>query len=239
MAALEPAWLTFGAGRCDLACHRDTWYAGSTATAPVGAGTSATHAAEAGTAPGQWVCGFGQDRVLGAADDTLLVGRISRRAAGRPAAAVPDASGHTLASGVGSAATETVADLFNYGCHPTSLGPGNVAISPDFIGAAHEVLERQFGGTAVFLQGACGDTAPMILYSAEPAAADRNGRMLGYAAAAVVESLLPAGTGLENSRVQSFLGQRLLAGRSLPWAAADTLCYDHRCCRSICRCNRR
>ena len=42
--------------------------------------------------------------------------------------------------------------LFNYGCHPTSLGPGNMHISPDYIGAAREILEDTFGGTALFLQ---------------------------------------------------------------------------------------
>ena len=57
-------------------------------------------------------------------------------------------------------------------------------LSPDYIGAARQVLEEQFGGVAVFLLGACGDTAPVISYAADPAAADRNGRILVGATAA-------------------------------------------------------
>jgi hypothetical protein len=72
-----------------------------------------------------------------------------------------------------------------------------VHLSPDYIGAARQVVEEQFGGIAVFLQGACGDTGPVISYAANPAAADRNGRILGYAAAAALESLLPPGAGIE------------------------------------------
>ena len=72
----------------------------------------------------------------------------------------PDFSGNTVATGVHDA--ETIATLFNYGCHPTSLGPGNMHISPDYIGAAREILETTYGGTALFLQGASGDTGPMV-----------------------------------------------------------------------------
>ena len=35
-------------------------------------------------------------------------------------------------------------------------------ISPDYIGAAREILEDTYGGTSIFLQGASGDTGPMI-----------------------------------------------------------------------------
>ena len=83
------------------------------------------------------------------------------------------------------------------GCHPTTLGPGNMHISPDFIGSSREILEDTYGGTAIFLQGASGDVGPMISYSADPASADRNGRMLGYAACSAIESLLPPGTGIQ------------------------------------------
>ena len=69
-------------------------------------------------------------------------------------------------------------------------------ISPDFIGSSREIVEATYGGTAIFLQGASGDIGPMISYSADPASADRNGRMLGYAVCSAVESLLPPGTGL-------------------------------------------
>ncbi|MGB1685395.1 MAG: hypothetical protein ACPHE0_02975, partial [Pseudomonadales bacterium] len=47
------------------------------------------------------------------------------------------------------------------------------------------------------MAGASGDVGPMISYSADPASADRNGRMLGYAACSAIESLLPPGTGIQ------------------------------------------
>jgi hypothetical protein len=67
-------------------------------------------------------------------------------------------------------------------------------LSPDYIGAAREVLERAYGAPALFLHGASGDLAPRDDYVGDTAVADRNGRQLGYAAAAAVEGLPPPGT---------------------------------------------
>jgi hypothetical protein len=116
---------------------------------------------------GRYACGFNPERK---ADDTLLVARIT---------------------GDDGAARAT---LFNYACHPTTLAWDNKLLSPDFIGAAREVLERDFGAPALFLQGALGDVAPRDDYVGDTAVADRNGRQLGYAAAAALEALPPPGT---------------------------------------------
>jgi hypothetical protein len=115
----------------------------------------------------RFVCGYNPGA---AADDTLLVVRVSGEAG------------------------QTRAILFNYACHPTTLAWQNRLLSPDFIGAAREVIERAFDAPAIFLQGALGDLAPRDNYVGDPSIADRNGRQLGYAAAAVVESLPPPGT---------------------------------------------
>jgi Neutral/alkaline non-lysosomal ceramidase, N-terminal len=104
------------------------------------------------------------------ADDTLLVARVT---------------------GEGG---EPRATLFNYACHPTTLAWENRLLSPDYIGAAREVLESAFGVPALFFQGASGDLAPRDDYVGDTAVADRNGRQLGYAAAAALESLPPPGT---------------------------------------------
>ncbi len=113
-----------------------------------------------------YACGYNPER---SADDTLLVARVS------------DDAGNVRAT------------LFNYACHPTTLAWQNHLLSPDYIGAAREVLERAFGAPAMFLQGALGDVAPRDNYVGDPAVADRNGRQLGYAAAAALEGLPPAG----------------------------------------------
>ncbi len=119
------------------------------------------------TAAERFACGYNPDAP---ADDTLLVGKVS------------DDAGEPLAT------------LFNYACHPTTLAWQNRLLSPDYIGAAREVLERAFGVPALFLQGASGELGPRDDYVGDTDVADRNGRQLGHSAAAAVESLPPAGT---------------------------------------------
>ena len=115
----------------------------------------------------RWACGYNPG---GAADDTVLVARATA------------ADGHVLAT------------FFNYACHPTTLAWDNRLLSPDYIGAAREVLETAFGAPALFLQGASGELAPRDDYVGDAAVADRNGRQLGHAAAAAIEALPPPGT---------------------------------------------
>lgn len=115
---------------------------------------------------GRFACGYNPD---GPADDTLLVARAT------------DTDGRTLAT------------LFNYACHPTTLAWENRLLSPDYVGAAREVLEQAFGAPALFLQGASGELAPRDDYVGDPDVADRNGRQLGHAAAAAIEALAPPG----------------------------------------------
>jgi hypothetical protein len=115
----------------------------------------------------RFACGFNPDVP---ADDTLLVARVTRETG------------------------EVIATLFNYACHPTTLAWENRLLSPDYIGAAREVLEQAFAAPALFLHGASGDLAPRDNYVGDASVADRNGRQLGYAAAAAIEGLPPAGT---------------------------------------------
>jgi hypothetical protein len=115
----------------------------------------------------RFAAGFNPD---GPADDTVLVARVTGE------------DGAVLAT------------LFNYACHPTTLAWENRQLSPDFIGAAREVLEHAFGAPALFLQGASGELAPRDDYVGDTAVADRKGRQLGHAAAAAIENLPPAGT---------------------------------------------
>ena len=118
-------------------------------------------------ANGREVCGL---NLLERADDTLLIGRIS------------DLAGKIRAT------------LVNYGCHPVSLGGANRLISPDYVGAMREIVERETpGAICVFLHGASGDLTPRRSYEGDPAVADQNGRELGYAALSVLASMFPPG----------------------------------------------
>jgi len=99
------------------------------------------------------------------ADDTLLVGRVT------------------------GAADEVLAVLVNYACHPTTLAWENSLVSPDWVGSAREVVEEATGARCVVLQGASGDLSPRDQATADPATADRNGRVVGYAALGVLENM--------------------------------------------------
>ena len=128
------------------------------------------------------------------ADEPRLLGR--RRRSASPAGYNPDAPADDtlLVARVTGEDGALRATLFNYACHPTTLAWENRLLSPDYIGAAREVLEDAFGAPALFLQGASGELAPRDDYVGDTAVADRNGRQLGHAAAAAIESLPPPGT---------------------------------------------
>jgi hypothetical protein len=114
-----------------------------------------------------WACGFNP---TGPADDTVLVARVT------------GSDGKMLASAV------------NYACHPTTLAWDNTLISPDYIGALRETVERETGAPCLFLQGASGELGPVEGFVGDPAVADRNGRQLAYAALSTLTALPAAGT---------------------------------------------
>ena len=116
---------------------------------------------------GEIVCGLNPGKE---ADDTLVVGRAT------------DQAGRTFAT------------LVNYAAHPTSLGGGNRLVSPDYVGAMRDLVERETGGAiCVFLHGADGDLTPRRSFEDDVAAADQNGRELGYAALSVIAGMFPPG----------------------------------------------
>ncbi len=113
------------------------------------------------------ICGFDPGAE---ADDTLLVGRIS------------NTSG------------ETIAVITNYACHPTTLAWDNRLISPDYIGAMRETIEKEHADAlAFFLQGASGELSPRYQYVGDPAIADGHGKELGYAVLATLAGMEPPG----------------------------------------------
>ena len=131
---------------------------------------------------GDVLVGFNPDEP---ADDTLLVGRIVDEAG------------------------EVFGTLINYACHPTSLGPGNRLISPDYIGAAREVVEQATSGApCLFMQGASADLGPRDGFASDPAVADRNGRRLGHAAVGAFEGMLPP-------KQQLVFADKLVSGAAL------------------------
>ena len=127
-------------------------------------------------ASGRDICGL---NLAEKADDTLLIGRIA---------------------GADGAIRATIV---NYACHPVSLGGGNRLLSPDYIGAMREVVERDTGGAiCAFMHGASGELTPRRSYEAKSEVADQNGRELGYAALSVLAGMFPPGQELRYQGVE-------------------------------------
>lgn len=119
--------------------------------------------------------------------------------------------------------------VWNYAIHGTVLGAANLRLSGDAMGAASEILERDLGVTALFVNGAVGDVSPrrhgaaaVGEIGAALAAAVRAGWLQGATIHAVAlatrsrrVSLPPASLSLRNC-----LGSRVPRGLTLPlrWA---------------------
>ena len=87
-----------------------------------------------------------------------------------------------------------IATLVNYACHSTVFEHDNLDWSADFPGAMARAIEREVGGTAIYLQGAAGDINPVWMRH-DPAEVERVGGILGAAATRVVHELRPLGLG--------------------------------------------
>lgn len=103
------------------------------------------------------------------ADSTLLVGRVT------------------------SLDNLPIAVIANYAAHPTSLGGLNSKISPDFVGSAREIVEKEHGGVFLYLQGASGDLSPRQQYAQETNVAEKNGLILGHAVLGTLLGMLEPG----------------------------------------------
>jgi hypothetical protein len=79
--------------------------------------------------------------------------------------------------------------LLHYRCHPTTLAWENRLISPDYVGAAREVVAQQTGAPCVALHGWSGDQGPAAGFSGDGELADANGHQLGYAAMEVLSGM--------------------------------------------------
>ncbi len=179
-ANLAPATLTWATGRCDLARNRDL----------------------PDPEPGsdRAICGYNP---LAPADDTLVVGRVTR-----------DDDGSVMAT------------IVNYACHPTTLAWDNKLISPDYIGAMRELVEQHTGGAVcLFLHGASGELGPAHQYVGDPAVADQHGRRLGFSALAALEGMLPPGQALGYDGVAES-GAPLAVWLPTPFAPSRVLSGD-------------
>ncbi len=147
--------------------------------------------------PSRIVCGFDPEAP---ADDTLLVGRVCESESRSP-----------------------IAVLVNYACHPTTLAWDNRLISPDYLGAMRETIERNWVGClTLFAQGASGDLSPRFQYTHDPDVADAHGRELGHAVLATLAGMEPPGTHLAYDGVRES-GAPLATWRREPYTPSRKL----------------
>ena len=88
-----------------------------------------------------------------------------------------------------------VATAVNYGCHPVTTGYDLYDYSADFPGPLREVLRRNTGGEAAFLQGAGGNVLPKVAFTEHEDEAEQMGTRLGIEALHSLAGRSPARTG--------------------------------------------
>lgn len=100
--------------------------------------------------------------------------------------------------------------IVNVGVHAVVLGPRNLRVSADWVGACRRVVEARLGGTALFVQGCEGDVDPLGMRwdddddgaFAGVARVGEDFALMAVAAAAVAR---PVGSGGSISRVRRAL----------------------------------
>jgi hypothetical protein len=94
------------------------------------------------------------------------------------------------AAGEGDGVRERLATIVNYACHGTVLGPDNLLVSADWIGAMRLRVEKELGGLVLFLQGAAANLNPDMFWEDAHAFA-----MVAEQGRSVAEEVLAAARG--------------------------------------------
>jgi neutral/alkaline ceramidase-like enzyme len=82
-----------------------------------------------------------------------------------------------------------VATLLHYACHPTIMAWQCLVATPDYPGAARQIVEQQLGGHCLFLQGATGNVGPRAGYTGDPRIYRREGKVLGLEGAKIATGI--------------------------------------------------
>ncbi len=116
---------------------------------------------------------------------------------------------------------QPIATVFSYGCHPVVVGPRSPVVSPDFPGAAREVVEKVVGGIALFLQACGGDIMPVGGMGYETDCRDSKNRVGTMLAGEVVKVAARLRSHLKRG-ARTWLGSLLGKGMTLtPWVAVE------------------
>ncbi|MEO8127884.1 MAG: neutral/alkaline non-lysosomal ceramidase N-terminal domain-containing protein [Bryobacteraceae bacterium] len=72
-----------------------------------------------------------------------------------------------------------VAALLHYACHPTTIAWQSHYFTPDYPGAARQVMERELDAHCLFLQGAAGNLGPRVGFTGDLSVYRKAGHILG------------------------------------------------------------
>jgi hypothetical protein len=114
---------------------------------------------------------------------------------------------------------QTLCILFNHAGHPNVLSGDNYLISAEYPGHAERLLEDEFGGTAMFVNGAQGTMDIDGLGPRNWTEMERLGGKLAAAVAEVVHDIEPVeGLTVRCANLEHGLPARQVSGEQLAWA---------------------
>jgi hypothetical protein len=98
----------------------------------------------------------------------------------------------------------TIAILFNHSGHPDVMSGDNYLLSPDYPGCAERLLEQEFGGIAIFVNGAQGSVDVDGLRDRDWRGVERLGSALARAVAGVARQIALSSAGCIRGRSQVY-----------------------------------
>ncbi|MFH1476708.1 MAG: neutral/alkaline non-lysosomal ceramidase N-terminal domain-containing protein [Verrucomicrobiota bacterium] len=114
---------------------------------------------------------------------------------------------------------KNIALLFNHAGHPNVLSGDNYRLTPDYPGLAEKILEKKFGGTALFINGAQGSVDIDGLKDRDWAGRDRVGQALADAVARTAQNIQPsAHVKLRAASTHYTVPARKISAKELAWA---------------------
>ena len=108
--------------------------------------------------------------------------------------------------------------LFNHTGHPDVLSGDNYLLSADYPGVAIGLLEREFGGVAMFVNGAQGSVDIDGLQDRDWTGMERAGRALGCSVAETARTVAPAAATVRGAAIHYTLEGRIVTDDEWCWA---------------------
>ncbi len=109
--------------------------------------------------------------------------------------------------------------LFNHAGHPNVLSGDNYLLSAEYPGVAERLLEREFGGTAIFVNGAQGDIDIDGLRDRDWEGMERLGNALAQAVAETARAIVPSqATIVRGASVKYTVPSRKITPAEWQWA---------------------